>query len=169
MSPLTIWLTGISLIGLLALSFFHFLKFKRIVQFISQLVILGATFGFLYVFFYSSETPVARGENELNIYSVIVLYGFMLLGMLAHYAYHRFSRPSRHRKKFDFGLFIAPVFTSPIIFLPLLSAMQNANIDLMHLTTPKLMVFLVAFENGFFWKEYFDNRRQLKEKGQNEK
>jgi len=169
MSSLMVWLTGMSLLGLLLISIYHFIHSKKISHFLLQLLVLGIAFVFLYHFFYTPAAPTARGDSALNIYFVIVLYGFMLLGMLAHFAYHRFSRPKRQRKKFDFGLFIAPVFASPIIFLPLLSAMQNAEIDLANLTTPKLMVFLVAFENGFFWKEYFDNRRQLKETGQNEK
>ena len=169
MSSLMVWLTGISLLGLLVISIYLLIRSKKIIRFILQLLMLGAAFGFLYHYFYTPSGTTARGGDELNIYFVIVLYGFMLLGMLAHFAYNRFSQPARQRKKFDFGLFIAPVFASPIIFLPLLSAMQNAEIDLTNLTTPKLMVFLVAFENGFFWKEYFDNRRLQKEKGENEK
>jgi hypothetical protein len=27
------------------------------------------------------------------------------------------------------------------------------------------MVFFVAFENGFFWKDYFDQRRKEKARG----
>ena len=119
-------------------------------------------FLFLYLLFYQPEVPVARGGNGNDIYFVIVLYFFMILGMLAHNLFTRFSRPKQQRREFDLGMFFAPVFASPIIFIPLLSALQNANIDLRDLTTAKFMVFLVAFENGFFWKEYFDNRRQLK-------
>jgi hypothetical protein len=89
----------------------------------------------------------------------------MLLGMLSQYIYTRLEQPKDLRKKFDLGLFLAPIFTSPIIFIPLLSAMQNAEVDLQNLTTPKIMIFLVAFENGFFWKELFDHRRKLKETG----
>jgi hypothetical protein len=89
----------------------------------------------------------------------------MLLGMAAQYGYNRFEQPKAERKAFDFGLFIAPIFASPIIFIPLLAALQNADLDLTRLTTPKMMVFFVAFENGFFWKEYFDHRRL--EKGKN--
>ncbi len=48
--------------------------------------------------------------------------------------------------------------------LLLLAALQNADVDLENLTAPRMIVFLVAFENGFFWKEYFDHRRKDKEK-----
>ena len=97
---------------------------------------------------------------------MIILYLCMLLGMAAQYAHNRFFLPKAQRPEFDFGLFLAPIFASPIIFIPLLAAMQNAEVDLAQLTVPKMMVFFVAFENGFFWKEYFDHRRQEKQKGE---
>ena len=88
------------------------------------------------------------------------LFVFMVLGMFAQYLFGRFTLPKRERKEFDWGVFIAPVFASPLVFVPLLAALQNADIDLAHLTAPRMMVFLVAFENGFFWKGYFDRQRQ---------
>lgn len=169
MSIPMITLTSISLAGLLTISIYYFIQSKNIRRLVLQLIIIGLAFIFLYFLFYKPESPAARGNGGDDIYFVIVLYFFMILGMLAQYTYARFSQPKRIRKKFDFGLFIAPVFASPIIFIPLLSALQNANIDLRHLTTAKFMVFLVAFENGFFWKEYFDNRRRLKEEERNGK
>ena len=84
----------------------------------------------------------------------------MLLGMLAQYGYNYFVTPKSDRKAFDLGVFIAPVFASPVVFIPLLAALQNADIDLTALTIPRMMVFLVAFQNGFFWKDFFDRQRQ---------
>ena len=57
-------------------------------------------------------------------------------------------------------MFIAPVFASPIVFIPLLTAFQNANVDLNRLTVPKLLIFFVAYQNGFFWKEFFDLKQR---------
>ncbi|MBN2089057.1 hypothetical protein JW964_05575, partial [candidate division KSB1 bacterium] len=137
MSPSLLWLTGISLLGLLVISVVRFIRSRKLVSFLCQLLLLSVAFGFIYRFFYSLQTVAARGENELDIYFVIVLYIFMLLGMLANYLYHRFSQPAPQRKenKFDFGLFFAPIFASPIIFIPLFAALQNAEIDFAHLTT----------------------------------
>jgi len=169
MSSLMITLTSISLIALLAIAVYYFIQTKNVRRLVLQLIIIGLAFVFLYFLFYKPDVSAARGNGGNDIYFVIVLYFFMILGMVAQYAHARFSQPKRLRKKFDFGLFIAPVFASPIIFIPLLSALQNANIDLRQLTTVKMMVFFVAFENGFFWKEYFDNRRKLKEEGKDER
>ena len=55
---------------------------------------------------------------------------------------------------------LAPVLASPIIFIPLLASQQNADLDLSRFDIPRFMIFLVAFENGFFWREYFDNRKK---------
>ncbi|UCE07487.1 MAG: hypothetical protein JSW07_05480 [bacterium] len=169
MSSLMIILTSISLVVLLAIAIYYFIQTKNIRRFILQLIIIGLVFAFLYLLFCTPASPAARGNGGDDSYFVIVLYFFMILGMLAQYTYARFSQPKRYRKKFEFGLFIALVFASPIIFIPLLSALQNANIDLLQLTIVKMMVFFVAFENGFFWKEYFDNRRKLKEEDRNGK
>ena len=64
------------------------------------------------------------------------------------------------RQPFNIGRFLAPVFASPIVFIPLLGAFQSMDIDITNLTLPKIMVFFVAFENGFFWKEVVDNHQK---------
>jgi hypothetical protein len=102
----------------------------------------------------------AKGpEDEWKL--VVVLFISMMLGMLAQAFYEHFSlaRSVRVRKPIDWGLLFAPVCASPIVFIPLLVALQNANIDLRTLTVPRMMIFLVAFQNGFFWKEHFDRKR----------
>ena len=162
MTLLMIFITSVSLAGLLAISIYKFLKSKNRRIFIVHILVIMSCFWFLYQFFYTPETVTARSGSANEVYWVIVLYLFMLLGMLAQFLYTRFEKPQEKRQKFDLGLFVAPVFASPIIFIPLLAALQNANIDFKELTAAKLMVFFVAFENGFFWKEYFDNRRKTK-------
>jgi hypothetical protein len=72
----------------------------------------------------------------------------------------RYAGPRPNRQPFDLGTFLAPMLVSPIVFIPLLSAFQSIDVDLANLATPKLMIFLVTFENGFFWKAFFDNRRR---------
>ena len=57
------------------------------------------------------------------------------------------------------------MFAAPIILIPLLAAFQGADIDLAKLTTPRIMMFCVAFQNGFFWKEFFDRKQKEVEVG----
>lgn len=160
MSSTAIILICLSFCGLLLIAIHRFAKYKDIRQFIAQVFVLFLSAGVLFWLFYKPDQPVGMGNGGNDIYFVIVLYLCMLMGMLAQYGYIRYSRPKRRRRKFDFGLFIAPVLASPIVFIPLLAALQNAEIDLRELTTAKMMVFFVAFENGFFWKDYFDNRQK---------
>lgn len=165
MSALLALLTALSLLGLAVLSVFYFLKSRRLKPFLLQIVLLALCFAALHALFgFPARAPVARGAED--VYFVIILYLCMLLGMAAQYAHNRFLLPKGQRQQFDLGLFLAPLFASPIIFIPLLAAMQNAEVDLARLTVPKIMVFFVAFENGFFWKEYFDHRRQEKQAGE---
>jgi hypothetical protein len=154
------WITGISLLALAMLASHRYTQTKNTRALLVQLAALALCSAFLYALFdfpFSAE-PASRGGESNDIYFVIVLYACMLLGMLAQYGHTRFSQPQRTRKKFDLGLFFAPVFASPIIFIPLFAALQNSVSDL----NTRVMTFLVAFENGFFWKEYFDHRRAEK-------
>jgi hypothetical protein len=97
-----------------------------------------------------------RGGNYVEWVLVVVLYMAMILGMLAHYAYVRFQRQRGRRRKFDIGVFLAPVFISPIVFLPIASVLQAT--EEVQASASHFMLFLVAFENGFFWREFFENR-----------
>ena len=155
MSGLLNWITAISLLVLAGVLFYRDYKAGSWKSFILHAIILLACVAFLWRFYgFLTRAPVGRGANN-EVYFIIVLYLFMVLGMFASYAYRHFSREKAERKQWDFGLFIAPVFVSPIIFIPLLTAFQQADND-----SPRMMIFLVAFQNGFLWKEYFDQKRK---------
>ena len=161
------WITGISLLVLLLLACYRYTQTKNMRAFLLQTAVLVLYVAFLHALFdFPFDVLVASraGEASENIYTMIALYACMLLGMFAQYGYTRFSQPQRKRKKIDRGLFLAPFFLSPIIFSPLLGALQNAEIDLNRLDALRLMTFIVAFEHGFFWKVYFDHLRGSKDK-----
>ena len=123
------------------------------------ILLLNQLFGFPF-----PETVVSKGApNDLVLAGALFI--FMLAGMFAQYLYRHFERPKRYRRKWDWGLFFAPMFAAPIILIPLLAAFQGADIDLAKLTTPRIMMFCVAFQNGFFWKEFFDRKQKEVEVG----
>lgn len=105
----------------------------------------------------------AKGKSDDVLLSG-ALFICMLLGMASQSLYWRFEQPKRQRPPWDWGMFVAPVFASPIVFIPLLAAFQNANVDLKELTVPRLMIFFVAYQNGFFWKEFFDRKQREERK-----
>jgi cell division protein FtsW (lipid II flippase) len=84
----------------------------------------------------------------------------MIFGMLAQFLYRHFERPHAERPQFDWGMFIAPLFASPIVFIPLLAALDVDHADLGNMTATRSMIFFVAFQNGFFWKEFFDRKQR---------
>jgi cytochrome bd-type quinol oxidase subunit 2 len=105
-----------------------------------------------------SPPITAKGPDDFVLAGALFIC--MLFGMVSQFLYRRLEKPQRLRPNWDWGLFIAPVFASPIVFIPLLAAFQNANIDLKDLTAPRLMIFFVAYQNGFFWKEFFDRKQR---------
>jgi hypothetical protein len=149
----------VSLMGLFALIVQRFRKSRNIAMFLGWLAVLAACGG---VYFYAFESPShlqAKGEQSSGP-AMIVLYICMLVGMACHYLYSYFVKPKLKRESFEFGLLIAPVFASPIIFAPLWAAFQDAGVTLSPL---RYAAFFVAFENGFFWKEFFDNRSRRRQ------
>jgi hypothetical protein len=153
----------VALLVLLALSARNTDNWRRLVVEVIGLLLFVATLYVLFGFPLPKTNLATKGPTEDFIFAA-ALYICMLLGMGAQFLYRHFEQPRHQRQIFDWGVFLAPVFASPVIFLPLLASFQNAEIDLRLLTVPRLMIFLVAFQNGFFWKEHFD-RRQMEAKG----
>lgn len=90
--------------------------------------------------------------------AVAFSYVAMLFGMVAHYGY---VQAERRQKRFTFEpmSFFMPIFASPIVFIPLLAIMSDIS-EGGAFTHGKLMVYLVAFQNGFFWKSFFDQQKR---------
>jgi hypothetical protein len=153
--------TGVSLAVLFLLALARALRTKGFLRFfVESLCIIAFTLLLRVLFgFPTPRVPVAKSASS-DLAVAIALFLSMVCGMLAQFLFDHFSPPQRERKRFEWGLFLRPVFASPVVFLPLLAAFQNADIDLTHLTSARFMVFLVAFQNGFFWKEVFDKLRE---------
>jgi len=160
MSPGMNVLIVVSMAGLLIVSGFWARKASEWRMLIAIAIWIGA-FAFLLnqLFGFPGTRVVAMGLRE-DLALWVALYICMAAGMLAQYLYRHFERPRRNRTKWDWGLFFAPVFASPIVFIPLATTFISAGIDLKSFTAAKSMIFFVAFENGFFWKEFFDLRRK---------
>jgi hypothetical protein len=94
-------------------------------------------------------------ENGNFLLLASAMYICMVAGMGAEYLYHHLDTDEAHRRKFEVGTFLKPFLVSPLVFMPLVTSLQNANIDLSRFDAARLMVFLVAFENGLLWRGYF--------------
>jgi len=150
----------VSLVGLLVLSMVGFRKSKNLTHLVIYLVVLAVCGVAYYLSLQSGPSISPKGGQPQQLSFIIILYLCVLVGILCHYLYGLLLKPKENRPPFDVGLFLAPIFASPIVFVPLLGAFQNADIDLANLTIPKFMVFFVAFQNGFFWKEVVENHRK---------
>ena len=89
---------------------------------------------------------------------VVICYLSMLLGMMAEIGFTRAERRDLN-VKVDRMTVLLPVFASPIVFIPLLTLMTDDAMAGGAFRQAKLMVYLVAFQNGFFWKSFFEQRR----------
>lgn len=104
------------------------------------------------------HVEIAKTDTQNNFLPLVLAMFFcMVLGMAAESLYHYLDAPS-DKRRFDLGTFVKPFLVSPLVFMPLAASLQNANLDLSRLDAPRLMVFLVAFENGFLWRGYFGRK-----------
>ena len=116
------------------------------------LAILAAG-GIVYVL---APGPVDQMGGLDETASVVLCYTSMLMGMLAEHGYVRIERDEKLRID---ATVLLPIFASPIVFIPLLTLTSDIG-DGGAFSRAKLMVYLVAFQNGFFWKTFFEQQRK---------
>jgi hypothetical protein len=152
------------LLATLALSAWRAVRAKSWSAFAIEAVGVGVGVLILnWLFGFPTPPPVTTKGTKANLAVLATLFASMLLGMLGQVLYAHFSLPrsTRARRSIDWGTFWAPAFASPVIFIPLMATLENADIDLQALTTPRMMIFVVAFQNGFFWKGHFDRQQEV--------
>lgn len=109
------------------------------------------------VYSVAPATAGTRGEDDNT--TLVISYVAMVLGMTAHYVYAQAERGAK-KLKFNWLSFVMPILASPIVFIPLVSLSGEVPAVGGAFTHAKVMVYLVAFQNGFFWKHFFDQRKQ---------
>ena len=108
---------------------------------------------------YSTPPPgTTRADDTQEIAAVAICYISMLLGMMAEYVYAQ-AEKGQQNLTFTPMTFVMPILASPIVFIPLLTIAGEVTAPGI-LSRAKLMVYLVAFQNGFFWKNFFEQRRR---------
>jgi hypothetical protein len=152
---LVFWL---SLGGLLVLIVRNFLLWRRVGEGLFHISLLVACGG-AYIFLFQTGPQVQPKSDQPSQWAfLVVLYACTVIGMLSNYLYNRFAAAQESRRPFDFWNFVAPVFLSPVVFCPLYNAFVSAGVDLGTFSASKLMIFFVAFEQGFFWKDFLESR-----------
>ena len=107
---------------------------------------------------YALAPAVVQTKDGLDeAAAIVVCYLSMVLGMMAQYVYDQAER-GNDRLELNWMTFLMPIFASPIVFMPLLTLTSEVGMG-GAFTRAKLMVYLVAFQNGFFWKSFFEQRR----------
>src|SRR6187397_892295 len=107
-----------------------------------MVVILGAA-----IVYAVAPGRVEHMGSASDTASIVVCYVSMLLGMIAEYGYAQAER-GQTTLTFEPLTFLMPIFASPIVFIPLLTLTSELGGG-GAFTRARLMVYLVAFQNGF--------------------
>ncbi|MCW5211672.1 hypothetical protein VU04_02045 [Desulfobulbus sp. TB] len=110
--------------------------------------------GFLLLLNRITGFPTPSSMQAFGGISPLMALGLMfictILGIMAHYFFHL-------QGAFCWQEFLKPLVISPIIFLPLMGSVQS----LTGLESMQMISFaILAFQNGFFWKEVFGRVQQ---------
>ena len=102
--------------------------------------------------------PEPSSQQAFGGISPLTAIGLMflctMLGIMAHYVFYL-------KGKFSWRAFLKPLVISPIVFLPLVGSVQS----LTGLEPMQMISFaILAFQNGFFWKEVFGRVEKKKKK-----
>lgn len=98
----------------------------------------------------------SKGSASLPWTMIALMYASMLLGIIAQSYY--FSPPTLQQSA---PSWVKPALASPIIFIPLVSSYEGSFSNMNQLTLSHLIILLVSFQNGFFWKVVFDKQGEL--------
>jgi hypothetical protein len=118
-------------------------------------VLLAALFAVLAVVvvtFVTTDFPGYRvsfgGDWLAEIVLVVVAFAGIVFGILAHIVYYR-------GEQVTLAEFLKPLVVSPLLIAPLVGVMETTGFEVLTM----LSLFILAFQNGFFWKEMLKNVR----------
>ena len=152
----TRWLLVVSSVAVAAWIIVSALRSPHPVRALTIAAMIVCVLGGIYFLTFPSTSGQTRGDAETP--ALVVSYIFMVLGMMAHYVYAK-AEKGETRLTIEWMRFLMPILASPIVFIPLVSIAGEVGATGHLFARAKLMVYLVAFQNGFFWKHFFDQRR----------
>jgi hypothetical protein len=110
-------------------------------------------FGLQHAFEYGIDSKGGLSPTQWGM--VALMYLAMLVGIVAQSYYFKDSTMPTTSIAW-----LKPALTSPIIFIPLLSSYQTSLTNISDVSLGELMILLVSFQNGFFWKVVFDKQAE---------
>lgn len=161
-------LITVSLLGWLIAIIIKFIQYRRNKSYwivsIVQCVIIVISMKFLNRYFgYFSDI---QEYGTFTLHESVILGGSylsMVLGMIAHHIFIQVNMIEEQKKgrkrKFRWFPLVMPLAISPLVFIPVLGQLQTLGAQA---TTFKTIVmqFLLAFQNGFFWKTIFEQMQR---------
>jgi len=109
--------------------------------------VLNRYFGYFNTIVYKGGAGISEG------WILFWLYVFTILGILGHHVFIQIKSVKKAGKqpKLIWLPLIKPLIISPIIFLAVLNQLKQLGAN-SNALTPVITQFILAFQNGFFWK-----------------
>jgi hypothetical protein len=126
---------------------------------VAALAVIGAGFMISVSFPLTGGVESKGGTSATPWVMVGAMYAAMVFGIIAQSYYF-----GEHAPPASTPSWLKPLLASPIIFIPLLSSFQSSLSARAEIGMADLMILLVSFQNGFFWKVVFDKQAEVMSK-----
>lgn len=121
------------------------------IYFISIMILGGIVATFLSNLYMIDNEVISKGRTvfpKIDPWIGVGLFFSMIIGMLSKYFFDAIGPKGNF--SFNKWSMIRPVFISPIVFLTVVSVINNDEIN--------LLTFIFSFQNGFFWQTMLAHR-----------
>jgi hypothetical protein len=109
------------------------------------------------------SSSVAKGTDSDDLLHIVLLYLSMVLGMLGQYLYSWLK--VGERAQFKVREFLGTCFIAPAVFIPFYNTIKGSWNE----PSMRWLVYFVAYENGFFFKNTLDQGGKTRAKSSPQK
>lgn len=151
-------LITVSLVIWFGIIIFEILRYRRkyLISFVIQFLFIIIIARVLNLYFgYFNTSSFKGGPNISEVWTLGGLYISTVLGILGHHVFMQIKPLKKPGKqpKIKWMPVIKPLVISPIVFLAVLNQLEQIGAQTNATTLkPVVMQFILAFQNGFFWK-----------------
>jgi hypothetical protein len=131
---------------------------------LSKVQIIGTVFILRYYFGYFNTVEEKGGIIIPEYWTLGGLYVSTLIGIVGHHVFIQIRGLEEKKKKTKIKWMpvIKPLIISPIIFLAVMNQLSEMGVKGEGLKA-NIMQFILAFQNGFFWKTIFEQLEHKKD------
>ena len=160
-----ITLSLICWLGVIILEAIYKQNNKKHVRVVIQILLIVVSIFVLHNYFGYFNTIQDKGSLPIpEHWTLLGLYVSTIIGIVGHHIFIQIKGVEERKRKTNIKWMplIKPLIISPIIFLAVMNQLEQIGMQAEGLKS-NIMQFILAFQNGFFWKTIFEQLERKKD------